>query len=210
MRATNRTLICLLSGLGLCLLAGRASALAHSLGVRRRIFDSLVSFWIFGETGGVLDQATVTATVHDGWVFCAGSGDGRAAIGFFTAGAHLAGKPHATAIVERASVIPELAEIIGAFPGWAESKVTTRNAATTRLDVAGGPCWLACGDSLQTVDPLASRGNFTALRQGILAAECAKGALSGDHSLLASYASAAWREFAETLEYRQGYYGLAV
>ncbi|MFG1265650.1 NAD(P)/FAD-dependent oxidoreductase [Xanthobacter aminoxidans] len=189
---------------------GRASALAHSLGVRRRIFDSLVSFWIFGETGGVLNQATVTATVHDGWIFCAGSGDGRAAIGFFTAGAHLASKPNAMAIVERASAILELGEIIEAFPGWAESKVITRNAATTLLNVAGGLRWLACGDSLQTIDPLASRGNFTALRQGILAAECAKGALRDDHSLMASYAWAARREFVETLRHRQGYYGLVV
>jgi flavin-dependent dehydrogenase len=38
------------------------------------------------------------------------------------------------------------------------------------------PCrlgWIACGDALQTADPIASSGNLIALKRGLLAAEAA-------------------------------------
>jgi flavin-dependent dehydrogenase len=187
---------------------GRASVVARRLGVRRRTFDSLVSFWISGDAGDRLLQATITATVRDGWIFYAGAGAGRAAVGFFTAGSHVGQKPTAASIVERARGIAEIAEIFESCPDWEDSSVTTRNAATTLLERACGPGWIACGDALQTVDPLASSGNFIALKQGMLAAAAAKAALTGDETLMHAYAMATQKEFRKVLRYRSGYYGL--
>jgi flavin-dependent dehydrogenase len=83
-----------------------------------------------------------------------------------------------------------------------------RNAATTILEQPCGPGWIACGDALQTVDPLASNGNYIALKQGVLAAEAAKAAISGDEKLRRTYAIAAQTEFREIVRHRSGYYGL--
>jgi hypothetical protein len=130
----------------------------------------------------------------------------RAAVGYFTAGSHVGQKP--TAASEQARSIAEIAEIFASCPDWANSSVTTRNTATTMLQRPCGPGWIACGDALQTVDPLASSGNFIALKQGMLAAEAAKAALSGDETLRRRYAMAAQREFRELLGCRSGYYGL--
>jgi 2-polyprenyl-6-methoxyphenol hydroxylase-like FAD-dependent oxidoreductase len=187
---------------------GRAAAVAHKLGVRRRVHDSLVSFWIVGSVGDSLKQTTVTATVHDGWIFYVGTDVGRGAVGFFTAGSHISGKPTAASIVERARGVAEIAETITSCSDWAASSVTTRNAATTTLERPCGPGWIACGDALQTVDPLASSGNLIALKQGLLAAEATKAALFGDRTLLNAYAIATRREFREVLAHRSGYYGL--
>jgi len=187
---------------------GRTSAIAHRLDVRRRIYDSLVSFWIVGKAGDALRQATVTATVDDGWIFYVGTDAGQGALGFFTAGSHISGKPTAASIVERACGVAEIAEAITCCSDWAASPVTTRNAATTMLERPCGPGWLACGDALQTVDPLASSGNLIALKQGLLAAEATKAALFGDQTLLNAYAVATRQEFREVLAHRSRYYGL--
>jgi flavin-dependent dehydrogenase len=187
---------------------GRAAAVAHRFGVRRRAYDSLVSFWIIGNAGDNLKHTTVAATVHDGWIFYVGTDTGRGALGFFTAGSHVGRKPTAASIVERARGVAEIAETITCCSDWAASAVTTRNATTTMLERPVGPGWIACGDALQTVDPLASSGNLIALKQGILAAEATKAALFGDQGLFNAYAIATRREFEEVLTYRSRYYGL--
>src|SRR5262249_46737854 len=105
---------------------GRSSTVTSRLGVRRRILDSLVSFWIFGAAGNRLQQATICATVRDGWIFCAGAGVGRAAVGFFTTGSHVGQKPTAASIIERACSVADFGEIIESSPEWVGSPVTTR------------------------------------------------------------------------------------
>lgn len=187
---------------------GRAAAVAHRLGFRRRMYDSLVSFWIAGAAGDSLWQTTVTATVHDGWIFYVGTDTGQGALGFFTAGSHVGRKPTAASIVERVRGIAEIAEAITSCSDWAGSSVATRNAATTMLEQPCGPGWIACGDALQTIDPIASSGILTALKQGILAAEATRATLIGDATPLSAYVHAARREFREVMSYRKRYYGL--
>jgi len=187
---------------------GRASVLAQKLGVRRRVLDTLVSFWLSGEADSWPSHAIAVATVRDGWLFCAGSKLEKAAIGFFTAGSHLRERPTADGILDRALSVPAIAELIGARPEWHASSVVTRNAATTLLATSGGEDWLACGDALQTVDPIASNGNYLALKQGLLAASVARETLRGDRQALQSYEIATRRQFKEILAQRNAYYGL--
>jgi flavin-dependent dehydrogenase len=146
--------------------------------------------------------------VPDGWLFCAGSKAEQAGIGFFTAGSHLRDRPTADAILDRASSTPAIADMIRSFASWKVSSVVTRNAATTLLAASGGDHWLACGDALQTVDPIASSGTYLALKQAILAASVVKEMLGGDRLARHSYDIATRREFREILAERGAYYGL--
>jgi 2-polyprenyl-6-methoxyphenol hydroxylase-like FAD-dependent oxidoreductase len=187
---------------------GRASSLAQKFGVRRRILDDLVSFWIVGSADGWPQDAIAAATVRDGWLFCAGSKTGRAAIGFFTAGSYVSGKPTAENILDRVSSIPDIADLLRSLSIWKRSSTVTRNAASTVLMASGGIDWIACGDALQTVDPIASSGISIALKQGILAATVAKTALAGDQRALRVYEAATRPELQEILARRSAYYGL--
>jgi flavin-dependent dehydrogenase len=146
--------------------------------------------------------------VSDGWLFCAGSYEEQAAIGFFTAGSRLHDRPTAGTILARAAATPAIADLIGSPLCWKASSVVTRNAATTLLAASGGDNWIACGDALQTVDPIASSGTYLALKQAILAASIARETLAGDRLALRSYEISTRREFREILAERSAYYGL--
>ena len=187
---------------------GRASMLARRLGVRRRIFDTLVSFWISGDIGYDARHMITTATVQDGWIFCSGAEVGKAAIGFFTAGSHVHQKPTSTSIVDRASSIPHIANLINSSQAWRYSPVVTLNAASSQLTSPGGPNWIACGDALQTVDPIASSGTYLALKQGILAARTIEAAFAENQQLRRTYESISRTDFQNILAQRNAYYGL--
>ncbi|WP_375790689.1 NAD(P)/FAD-dependent oxidoreductase [Bradyrhizobium sp. vgs-9] len=187
--------------------SGRRAALAQRLGCRRRILDSLVSFWIVGPGEAWPSHAVATATVTDGWLFCAGSRSGNAAIGFFTAGSRCRAKPSADSILKRVESVPEMADLLRFAPDWKRSRVMARNAATTWLE-NGDSDWIACGDALQTIDPIASSGTYIALRQGIAAASVAEDILGGGLSALRTYQRASKAEFDNILAKRNLYYGL--
>ncbi|SDD09333.1 Dehydrogenase (flavoprotein) [Bradyrhizobium brasilense] len=187
--------------------SGRRAVLAQRLGCRRRILDSLVSFWIVGPGEAWPRHAVATATVSDGWLFCVGSKSGNAAIGFFTAGSRCKAKPSADTILKRVETIPEMADLLRRVSDWKRSPVLTRNAATTWLENDGSD-WIACGDALQTIDPVASSGTYIALRQGIAAANVAKDILGGGLSALRAYRMASKAEFDSIFAKRNQYYGL--
>ena len=189
---------------------GRAAALAQSLGVRRRTLDNLVSFWIEGPAADEGNRVIGTVTVRDGWLFFAGRPDGRAVLGFFTAGSAVRSKPTPADIVDRIAFAPELRPMLADLERWRASSVVSRNAATTVLGRAGGTHWLACGDALQTVDPIGSNGIHTALSQGMSAAIAADAALGGDRRPQRDYECVAADEFREFQTRRRAYYGLAV
>ncbi len=185
---------------------GRSGLIAHRLGIRRTSFDSLVSFWIRGGCGDLLGHATVTATVQDGWIFYAAAGAGRGALGFFTAGSYIHGKPSAASIIERVNGITELEGIVAGFSDWKKSEVTSRNSSMSRLQNTCGYGWIACGDALQTLDPLSSTGNLFALQQGIEAAQATEAYLSNDEQPLGRYCYEARCRFEQILRYRSHFY----
>jgi flavin-dependent dehydrogenase len=187
--------------------SGRGAVLGQRLGCKRRIIDSLVSFWIVAPGAAWPSHAVATATVSDGWLFCAGSKSGNAAIGFFTVGSRCKAKPSADSILKRVETIPEMADLLHCVTDWRQSRVLTRNAATTWLE--NDDCdWIACGDALQTIDPIASSGTYIALRQGIAAASVAKDTLGGGLSALRAYRGASKAQFNNILAKRNQYYGL--
>ncbi|KWV59180.1 hypothetical protein AS026_29195 [Rhizobium altiplani] len=199
--------ICLVRAQAAIEATGRSSSLARQFGVRRKIHDSLVSFWISGETWGALSHATLTATVGDGWIFFAPNDPGRGSIGYFTAGSRLRKKPSAASIAKRALSIPDLAACIE-FKGWCGSAVTTCNSTMSALNQPYGDGWIACGDALQTLDPLASSGNFLALRQGLDAANVLSSIDRHERmDRLRKYCGDAREDFETVLSRRSRFYG---
>jgi hypothetical protein len=85
----------------------------------------------------------------------------------FTAGCHVGQKLSAASVIERARGIPEVSEILASSADWASFSVLARKCRDHDLK-------RPCGS-----DPLASNGNYIALKQGVIAAQAAKAALSG-------------------------------
>jgi flavin-dependent dehydrogenase len=173
----------------------------------RKTFDRLVCFWISGPAGADARLQHVTVTVKDGWMFCiAGPGD-IAHAALFAPGSSLRGKPDAASIVSRLLDEPEAAAMMRDAVAWRCSAVHARNAASSALDRIGGERWLACGDALQTVDPLSSQGVFTALEQGGMAARAIAGMRDGNGENRALYAAQIRRSFQDYSQRRASYYG---
>jgi flavin-dependent dehydrogenase len=187
--------------------SGRRAALAKQFKMRRRILDDLVSFWITDMSGNWPSHVAAAATVSDGWMFCSGSIKGATAIGFFTPGGRLRSRPTTGAILDKASSIPDIAELIGRTDVSRYSTVVSRNAASTMLLRPGGVDWIACGDALQTVDPITSSGTYLALRQGIAAAKIAERSLAEDFDPYRRFESQYRCEMTNVLSSRSRYYG---
>lgn len=186
---------------------GRASFLAHACGVRRRVLDTLVSFWAEGPRARDGPPTVSVVTVSDGWLFCAPGETGRTMVGYFTVGSHLGRKPTVDGIRQRLATAPELGETSDSSVTWGRAAVLTRNSASTILSAPGGMRWLACGDALQTIDPIASSGLYMALQQGTAAAHAAEATLCGERDARNRYGRAALAEFEVILERRREYYG---
>ncbi|MEQ9244844.1 MAG: tryptophan halogenase, partial [Nitratireductor sp.] len=73
------------------------------------------------------------------------------------------------------------------------------SAATTRLDPAAGPGWLAVGDAAAGFDPLSAQGIAKALRAGLFAAYAVRDALAGRSDAIMRFGSLAARQ-ADTYE----------
>jgi flavin-dependent dehydrogenase len=67
-------------------------------------------------------------------------------------------------------------------------------AASTRLDPASGPGWLAVGDTAAAVDPLSAQGVAKALRSGLFAAYAAADALAGRDDAILRFTRLAARQ----------------
>jgi flavin-dependent dehydrogenase len=185
---------------------GRRSAIARSAGVRRRSLDRLVSFWLTIARSPAR-RVVAVQTVSDGWLFLAPRSQGGLALGFFTAGTTTSGLPSAADVARRLAEAPELACLAGdQNEWWASGPPTTRNAATTLLEAACGERWIACGDALQTVDPLASAGLLTALTQAQAAADAALTMVAGDRQAAGRYGVSTFRDFMAYWQARGAYY----
>lgn len=186
--------------------SGRPALLARRMGVKRRTLDHLVAFVIRGAAAPRYAACVATISIADGWMFWASDASGQAALSFFTAGRKRAGRVEPARLLARAPA--EIQAMMADAPTWAASGVESFNCSTSALDRSGGGCWLACGDALQTFDPLSSMGVATALQQADQAAQAIAAAIIGDRSLIASYGRDARLSFGRYIAERNAYYGV--
>lgn len=185
--------------------SGRPGLLARKLGVRRITLDHLVSFWIRGPARPELACSMATMSIADGWVFWISDVEGVASMALFTAGRKLDTQVNAAYILSCAPA--EILQMMTSHEMWTQSKVESFNASSSVLEQAGGSFWLACGDALQTFDPLASKGVAIALEQANGAALAITAALGGNRSMIAGYRKEARVSFSRYVAERNAYYG---
>lgn len=186
--------------------SGRPATLGRQMGIRRVTLDSLVAFMIHGPARPAFAACVATVSIADGWTFWASDASGYASFAFFTVGRKLDGKMTAASLLSR--VPPEIQGMMGDSKVWAMSEAQAFNCSTSALEQSGGAFWLACGDALQTFDPLASTGVATALQQADGAARAIGIAIGGDRSMIASYRERAQHSFRRYVAERNAYYGI--
>ena len=137
---------------------GRASWLGRRLGARRMHHDPLVASVAFLD-GGHCDSTTLVEATECGWWYSAALPDDRLAV-MSISDAPLAWDP------------PTLTRTRIERGGYAMPGSLRRvDAGSARLDRVGGEGWLAIGDAVMAVDPIASQGLVTALATGLAAGE---------------------------------------
>ncbi len=185
--------------------SGRAARLARQMGIKRVTLDHLVAFLIRGPALPEFAACAATVSIANGWTFWASDALGHAVFSFFTAGRKLEGVVDASHLL--ASVPAETQVMMADTTTWAASEVESFNCSTSTLERSGGVFWLACGDALQTFDPLTSTGISTALSQADRAAEAIAAAIEGDRSLIDCYRAEVQLSFARYIAERNAYYG---
>jgi flavin-dependent dehydrogenase len=185
--------------------SGRPAVLARQLGTKRATLDDLVAFSIHGPARPAFAACVATVSIADGWTFWASDAAGQATFAFFTAGRKLDGQVNATRLLSR--VPAEIMKMMARPEVWAASEVQPFNCSTSALEQTCGDFWLACGDALQTFDPLASMGVATALKQADASAQAIAAATLGDRSMIASYSEQAQLTLKRYIVERNAYYG---
>ena len=172
---------------------GRAAGLARSLGAKPRRHDRLLAFHLRLRAGGRgedRDGRTWVEAVEDGWWYSA----------------LLSGGERVAAFLGDADLVDRRALLDGDGL-WAQLQRTTHlralcaehgygqrgrprgaSAASTELDRAAGPHWLAVGDAALAFDPLSSKGIANALYTGQLAAAAILAHTNGDTRATIRYA----------------------
>lgn len=185
--------------------SGRPAVLARQMGIKRTTLDHLVAFLIRGPAQQEFAAYVATVSVADGWTFWASDTSGQATFAFFTVGRKLDVHLSAAQLLSRVPV--EIQRMMLSLSIWATSEVQPINCSTSALEQSGGSFWLACGDALQTFDPLASTGVATALQQADDAALAIGAAIGGDRSLIAIYRKRVQLSFRHYVDERNAYYG---
>ncbi len=177
----------------LVLATGRSWSLARALGARVRVADRLVAgLRLLRDRDDGYPGLAVEATA-DGWWYTAPLVAGRRVLAWMT-DADLA-NPRDEAGWRRAL---ESTELVRRCAPRADAPLHTglHPSASTRLEPAAGPGWLAAGDAAAGFDPLSAQGVAKALRAGLFAAYAASDALAGRNDATEKFARLAAREAA--------------
>lgn len=144
---------------------GRRGALARLLGVKRRRLDRQVALvgWFKTEYQDDVDQTLTIERTNLGWWYSCRLPGMRRVVGYVTDA-----RPDAENWESRLRATRHLSQLLRSYR--LTGPLLTRAADSTMLEQCYGPRWLAIGDAAVSYDPLASRGIFSALNHGIVAA----------------------------------------
>ncbi len=153
---------------------GRRSWLARALGVKRLMFDQLVAVHMPAVSVPATDQdgRTFIQSCADGWWYSARVPGARRTVSFQTDADLLPAQEWRDAawFREQCSAAPHLAELLARHEYRLEGTPRLTSAHSGRLEVFGGPGWLAVGDAAMSFDPLSGYGMLKAMRSGLDAA----------------------------------------
>lgn len=177
----------------LVLATGRSWGLARALGARVRVGDRLVGgLRLLPDRDDGYPGLAVEATA-EGWWYTAPLAGGRRVLAWMTDAdlADLRDEAGWRRALESTELVRHCAPCTGA-----PLHAGLHPAASTRLEPAAGPGWLATGDAAAGFDPLSAQGVTKALRAGLFAAYAASDSLAGRDDATERYAHVASREAA--------------
>ena len=164
---------------------GRSAAVAHMLGVRRRIHDQLTAFAASFKTGAE-DQESVTLieSVESGWWYTSRvPGERRIAV-YLTDR-----RTEARSAAGYRRLLHQTIHVRERMRGFdLETAPRAMAANSSRLERFAGDGWLAAGDAAGAHDPLSSMGICAALLSGQRAAQAVVRALQCDLAGVTAYA----------------------
>jgi flavin-dependent dehydrogenase len=193
---------------------GSGARLARALGAARLPHDRLAYVAAFFEqtAASQLSRLTMLEAVEGGWWYAARLPAGRVAVALATEASLVRREQlhHLGIWRARLAETSWLAEALsGCTP--VEDRLWVRTARSSHLEEACGPGWLAVGDAAATFDPIASRGLYHALQDGLAAAEAIAACLADERaapSALAAYGAMIRARWAEYLGQRDYFYAL--
>lgn len=194
--------------------SGRVGRLVRDLGVERRQEDELVAFHAVFEPSAHKPEdrssMTLIEAVADGWWYTALLPGCRRLVAFFTdaddPACRRVSEPNGfdRALDEAAHIARLLSE-----HGYVRAVDPTASAAGSgRLAAFTGPGWLAVGDAATSFDPLSSQGIFTALHNGLIAADAIERSLQGQSDALEPYAQRVEAVYIAFLRHRKTFYAM--
>jgi flavin-dependent dehydrogenase len=203
---------------------GRRESVARQIAVKRVEYDRLVGIAAF-TCAQTQDARTLVEATRGGWWYSALLPNARLVVAYMTDADLLPGPESVTPVARarggsRGSRKSELRafweqeleaarhtrdRVSDIAPG---SSLITLAAGTSHLAGVAGSDWVAVGDAAFALDPLSSRGLYTALELGLIAGAGIDRQLRGDARGLKRYAERIESQFARYLELRTSYYSL--
>jgi flavin-dependent dehydrogenase len=170
---------------------GRASAVARSRGVRRRVCDTLTAFTALYDApppNADPDSLTTIEAVESGWWYTARlPHDRRLTVYYTDANSPLASVARTPSGYD--SLLTETHHIAARLRTYHRTGPPVAMAANNScLEQIAGRDWLAAGDAATAHDPLSSLGISAALVSGMRAADAIDSALAGNPQAVPRYA----------------------
>lgn len=189
---------------------GRGSRLGRSLGARRRYFDHLVAchaLFTRNDEGTDLDLGTRIEAAACGWWYSAPIPGRRRVVALFCDAldpeCRQALRPAGfDGLLNSARLGPRLGR--DAYFRGREPRLSP--CRTSILSTPAGDGWLAVGDAAAAMDPISSRGLYSALHHGIAAGQAVDRTLKGDTRALDGYREQVREDFDRYLAQRAQVY----
>jgi len=170
---------------------GRAAAIAHRLGARRRIQDRLTGLYTVlrhDETSSSDGFSRIEAD-DDGWWYTAPLPNGNRIVAYHTDSDRPSLRQFSAAdgfmaALRRTRMIAREVELDGTTVTHAPTAVPAHSASA---DPPIGDGWLAVGDAALSLDPLSSQGLLNAIFTGMAGGDTAIAILEGDPAAQGAY-----------------------
>ncbi len=188
---------------------GARATVARWLGGARCVDDRMVcAYTVFASDPATLEGRTVVESVPEGWWYAAPIPGERSVVAVFSDPSVI--RAHGLADPQRwSAALGRTAHVARMLPMPTRPLELRLVAVTSHCLVgAAGPSWVAVGDAAASVDPLASSGLTTALRDGQRAASALAAHLDGHPNALSIHNDHIRKRFDRYRAERAAYYAL--
>jgi len=194
--------------------SGRTSFFAQRQGVKRQVYDRLISAVMLLEADtskpkqGEDDSFSLIEAAPEGWWYSAFIPNRRLVVAYMSDGDLVARRYFRTVeswqtLLSQSDATWKRVQYCHYRPVGIPQIVL---ANSTCLTAAAGRSWLAAGDAAAAYDPLSSQGISVALATGLDAATSIQAYMSGEETALEHYSHRIKRMYADYLLQREAYY----